>query len=60
MIAISEIVLNNLSDDVLHMMQNELVAKVEALRADDIKPARGVVAAIKEINDILNRRLERA
>lgn len=57
---ISFTVLNNLSDNLLRAVQHELIVKVEALRADDIRPARGVVAAIKQINDLLNSREVRA
>lgn len=56
MISISAPVLANLTTETLRQMQVELLASVEALRADDIKPAKGVTKAIMEIHDVLVRR----
>lgn len=56
MISISAPVLANLKTETLRQMQIELLASVEALRADDIKPAKGVTEAIMEIHDVLVRR----
>lgn len=55
MIVLSKTVLNVLSEDTLRAMQLDLVKHVEAMRADDLRPARGQVVAIQELNDHLNR-----
>jgi hypothetical protein len=59
MIVLSSTVLNVLNEDTLRAIQTDLIKHVEALRADDIRPARGQVVAITEINDELNRRERR-
>lgn len=59
MIVLSSTILNVLSEDTLRAIQIDLVKHVEAMRADDIRPARGQVVAIQELNNELSKRVSR-